>query len=236
MPALAIKLRKLGPVRGIYGINGNSFPARAAFMHPEAAAAFTELERTAGPFSYSDILRGADESLQACKTGRGSQPPGYSGHNFGISFDIAVDKVLKEKRWGYEKLCTTLEDRGFYPYRQDHSRGNEEWHFNFLGPHAEDIVRRTSVRNLWQRAAEEVIQSYYPKITPMGAVDIQQALQKLGLYSGEIDGNLGPLSFTAINLFNQTWSISPNAIGERFQRTLAFVAADKVIDVPAAVA
>lgn len=229
MPGLEIKLRKLGSVRGIYGINKSSFPTRAAYLHPEASAAFEKMERDSGPFVYSDILRGADESLAACKAGRASQPPGYSGHNFGLSFDIAVDQVLKEKHWTYDKLCAVLGTYGWHPYRQDRSRGNEDWHFNFLGNKATEILRRTSARALWQTAAEEAIQAYYPNITPMGAYDIQAALKKLRLYTGDLDGDLGPLSYIAINLFNQTWGISPNAIGERFQRTLAFVAADRVI-------
>jgi hypothetical protein len=226
---LTIQLKKLGPVRGIYGINKNAFPPRAAFMHPLAANAFIAVERDYGPLVYSDILRGAEESLVAVKEGRGAQPPGYSGHNFGLSFDIAVDQVLREKRWNYEKLCSILALYHFYPYRRDHSRGPEDWHFNFLGDKAEPILRRTLSRNLWQTAAEEAILQNYPNITPMGAVDIQACLKKLRLYTGDIDGSLGALSMTAINLFNHTWGISSGATGERFQRTLAFVAADKEI-------
>lgn len=227
---LTIKLKPLGTVRGIYGVNSNLFPARAAFMHPEAAAAFLALEKDEGPLVYSDILRGAAESLAAVKAKRGSQPPGYSGHNFGLAFDIAVDQVMKEKRWTYDRMCAALEEHGFYGYRQDRSRGPEDWHFNFVGTHSKEILRRTSARNLWQTAAEECIRVHYPSITPMGAVDIQTALKKLRLYPGDIDGSLGPLSYTAINLFNQQWGIGQNAIGERFQRTLAFVAADSEIE------
>ncbi len=226
---LKLQLKRLSNVRGIYGINKNLFPARAALMHPVAADAFTEMEAKDGPFVYSDILRGADESLAACNSGRGSQPPGYSGHNFGLSFDIAVDQVLKEKRWKFEKLCDVLAIYGFYPYRQDRSLGAESWHFNFLGANAPVILKRTSARPQWQYAAEEAIKVFYPNITPMGAVDIQAALKKLCFYTGDLDGDLGPLSMTAVNLFNQAWNISRGAVGERFQRTLAFVAAERVI-------
>lgn len=211
-------------------MNSNLFPTRAAFMHPEAADAFLRLEGEVGPLVYSDILRGAEESLAACKAGRGSQPPGYSGHNFGLSFDIAVDRVLKEKRWTYDRMCTVLAEHGWYGYRQDRTRGAEDWHFNYLGGWAKEVLRRTSARAKWQTVAEEAIQIHYPKITPLGAVGIQEALKKLGLYSGAIDGGLGSLSYVAINLFNKTWGISENAVGERFQRTLAFVACDREVE------
>jgi hypothetical protein len=227
MPALVIQLKRLNNVRGIYGANKNLFPTRAAFLHPAAAAAFEKMEREAGPFDYSDILRGADESLAACKAGKATQPPGYSGHNFGLSFDIAVERVMKEKRWTYPRLCTALTNFGWYPYRQDLSRGSEDWHFNYLGDKADEILKRTSTRNLWQNAAEEAIRVFYPNITPVGAYDIQVALKKLCLYSGDLDGHLGTLSFVAINLFNQQWGIGANAIGERFQRTLAYVASER---------
>ncbi len=225
---LTIRLKKLGAVRGIYGVNKNLFPTRAAFMHPDAAAAFMKMETEAGPFVYSDILRGAEESLIACKNGRGSQPPGYSGHNFGLAFDIAVEQVLKEKRWKYDKLCGVLAMYGFYPYRQDLSLGPESWHFNFLGDKADAILKKTMARSQWQNTAEESILEHYPNLTPMGAVDIQTCLKKLRLYTGDIDGSLGPISMAAVNLFNQTWNIGANAVGERFQRTLAFIAAERV--------
>jgi hypothetical protein len=228
---LQIRLKKLGKIRGIYGVSKNVFPDRAAYMHPDAAAALMALEQ-ATPLRYSDILRGADESLKACKSGRGAQPPGYSGHNFGLSVDIDVESILKERKWSYEKLVVFMAKYGFYPYRQDHSRGPEDWHFNFLGDQATAtaILKRTAARHLWQTAAEEIIRHYYPAITPLGAVGIQTCLKKLGLYSGDIDGDLGPLSSTAIDLFNRTWDISPRATGERFQRTLAFVAAELVME------
>lgn len=232
--ALVLHLRKLGKVRGIYPSKDGSirdlFPARAAFMHPEAAAAFLRMEQQEGPFIYSDILRGADESRKACMAGRGSQPPGYSGHNFGLSFDIDVEGVMRERKWGFEKLAKALMTHGFHPYRRDYSRGPEDWHFNYLGPYAQHILRKTKERAKWQFAAEEVIQSYYPGIAPLSSQDIQRSLKKLGLYSGDIDGDIGPLTKTAVNLFNQAWNIGLGLMNERFHRTLAFVAAERVVE------
>jgi hypothetical protein len=227
---LVLRLRKLGMVRGIYGPNKDLFPARAAFMYPEAAEAFHFMEKQEGPFSYSDILRGADESRKACMAGRGSQPPGYSGHNFGLSFDIDVERSMLERKWGYERLAKVLMTYGFHPYRQDLSRGAEDWHFNYLGPYAKHILRKTKERALWQTAAQEVINAYYPSFSPLSAHEIQAALKKLGLYSGEVDGNIGPLTKTSVNLFNQAWNIGIGLMNERFMRTLAFVAADKVVE------
>lgn len=227
---LTVRLKGLGKVRGIYGPNKESFPARAAYLHPEAATAFLGMEQQEGPARYSDILRGADESRKACMAGRGSQPPGYSGHNFGLAFDIDVEGVMRERNWTYERLAKVLMTYGFHPYRRDLSRGPEDWHFNYLGPYAQHILRKTSDRAKWQTAAEEVICSYYPNIAPLEPEEIQAALKKLGLYSGDVDGEIGPLTKTAVNLFNQAWNIGIGLMNDRFHRTLAFVAADRAVE------
>lgn len=227
---LVIKLKSLGHVRGIYGPHKDQFPTRAAFMHPEAADAFAAFNEETGPHAFSDILRGPDESLLAAKSGRGAQMPGYSGHNFGLSFDIDVERTMKEKNWSYEDVCRAAVNFGFYGYRQDLSRGAEEWHFNYLGLHAKDILPRTSDRGKWQYAAEEIIKVYYPRIVPLTTYEIQEGLKKVGMYSGSIDGQIGPLCKTSTSVFCQAWklgTVDPN--NEHFQRTLAFVTATKEI-------
>jgi hypothetical protein len=223
---LIIKLKSLGTVRGIYGPNKDQFPSRASFMHPDAADAFNAMRNEYGPLRFSDILRGADESLKAVQEGKGAQMPGYSGHNYGLSFDIDVIGVCREKKWDYDQLCTALQKYGFYSYRQDRSRGVEEWHFNYLGANAARVIAATAARDKWQFAAEAMIDYYYPNITPLTSYEIQEGLKTCGMYSGNIDGDVGPLCKIAVNSFCQAWRL-PNDMGPRFQRTLAFIAAER---------
>lgn len=229
---MRIRLRRLpSATLGIYGQQKDTMPRRALLLDPEAWEAFSILERTTDGLVYSDIYRSAESSLAAVESGRGAQPPGYSAHNFGLAFDVAVDETLKLREWRYDELLDVLVRHGWHCYRRDGRRGKEDWHQNYLGRRAKEILDQVSPddRNTWSRAAELAIQGKHSfQITD---AELQKALAKLGLYKGEIDGAIGPLSLQAIRAFERTWDLSPSdGKGARFRRTLAFVAADIEVD------
>jgi hypothetical protein len=223
---------QLHPVklRGIYGLSRDQLPARAAFLHPEAAASVDVLERDTGGLIYSDVLRSADASLAAVVSGRGAQPPGYSGHNFGVSVDLDVDRVLREKRWKYDRLLQVMELHGWYCYCRDGKRGEEDWHFNYYGPRAPDILSKlTTARVTWARGAEHAIEAFYPLASfVLKPTEIQTLLKKLSFYSGAVDGQFGPLTNQAVAAFCRAWEL-PNTTDLRFQRTLGFVGAERAV-------
>jgi hypothetical protein len=219
-----IILRRLpATVRGIYGPAKNTMPKRALFIHPDAYKSFMALIANA-TMVFSDILRSAESSMAAIAAGRGAQPPGYSGHNFGLAFDVAVGETLALNAWKYEHLLSYLSANGWECYRRDGTRGKEDWHFNFMvGLNMEAFKARAK----WQTAAEASIQERYRGQFSLDEKGIQAALAKLGLYKGEVDGDIGPLSRQAIAAFARSWNLKDGFdIGPRFQRTLAFVSAD----------
>jgi hypothetical protein len=223
-------LRQLAPLpSGIYGPRRDLFPERAAFLHPEAAEAFAALERDTGGLVYSDIYRSAASSLQALATKAGVQPPGYSAHGYGIAFDLAVDASLRRLGCTYQALLDRLASHGWHCHRRDGERGREDWHFNFLGPAAAEILSHTTGEHgSWSHAAELAIVAAYPELSErMEPTEIQMDLALLDLYAGKIDGDLGPVSKRAAEAFARAWHL-PAAHGTRFERTLRFVAAEVV--------
>jgi hypothetical protein len=228
---LKLKLRRLpSSTVGIYGPGKNIMPSRALLLHPDAAASFLAYESEVGGLVYSDIYRSAESSLNAIKTKQGVQPPGFSGHNYGLALDVAVNETLKRRGWTYPQLLAFMESKGWYCFRRDGKRGMEDWHMNYLG--TGDFARQTLsslVPGQWSKAAEAVIVANYGPALSLSHLDIQKCLARLKVYRGTLDGNIGPLSMEAIRTFCRGWRISVET-GPRFQRTLAFVAADYDIE------
>ena len=79
-------------------------------------------------------------------------------------------------------------------------------------------------------ALEAWIQDHYGPAMVLSPIQIQACLRRLRMYSGALDGELGPLSCQAVLVFQRAWGLpatgKANAIT---QRTLAFVSADLVI-------
>lgn len=229
---LLLLLRRMPvTVLGVYGAEGTPLPKRMRLLHPRASYAFEDANRAAnGGLVCSDMYRSAESSLEAVQTGRGAQPPGYSGHNYGYSIDLAIDKVLNATRMTYETLLRFMEGFGWYCYRRDGQRGREDWHFNYLGDHAGEIVPRL-VQGRWEQGAEGIIQVTYGPQFKLDPVGVQTCLQRLKLYRGELDGELGPLTRQAAGAFGRAWAVqATDFTNVRFQRTLAFVAAQYEIE------
>jgi len=231
---MKLELRALPPtVRGIYNTKAGpgTLPERFRYLWPPAADALLEMELDTGGLVYSDILRSAEESLAAMQRKAGVQPPGFSGHNFGFSFDVAVDETMKLRGWDYNRLLTELEAHGWYGHRRDGARGygkSESWHFNYLGSGGGKylVLARPGA---WAEPLEARVRDVYGAAFALTDSEVQACLKKLGMYAGDVDGVVGPLSKQAIGAFQRAWRLPEGPADSRTRRVLAFVAAERVI-------
>jgi hypothetical protein len=227
---MRLRLRKL-PARilGIYGAGKDELPERMRYLEPEAAESYLALEGSPRRLRVSDMLRSAESSLLACQQKRGVQPPAFSGHNYGLSIDVHVADCLRRFRMDKRTLDGFLAAAGWHCHRKDHALGAESWHFNYLGRGAEAhrYLAASAKASTTLAALEAKIQDRYGAAMKLSAVAIQTALQRLSMYSGALDGDLGALSKQAIQVFQRAWQLDPSGKPDaRTQRTLAFVAAD----------
>lgn len=226
---MLLRLKTVSGVRGIYGPGKDQLPARMCLLAPDAAESVARIVAEWGDrWAVSDMYRSAEASLAAVQAKTGVQPPGFSGHNFGVSFDLDVGHTTRALGLTYAALLDALAARGWFCHRRDGQLGPESWHFNFFG---EDAVKFLAAIDpgrpaTWSRGAEQCIQKRYPSAEcfQLGPDDIQAALAKLGMYRGAVDGKLGPLSLAAVGAFCRAWRL-PETTDDRFKRTLAFVAA-----------
>jgi hypothetical protein len=190
---------------------------RSLFMHPRAAASF--LADLADRVVVVDMFRAADASLVAVAHGHGSRSPGFSGHNFGLSIDVDVDRALRELGLNKSAFDRWMADRGWVCGRRDAMRGLDDRHYDYLrgangelAPDVETVIRATYGDALFPELEE-----------------CQILLRKLRLYSGVIDGTLGPLTAEAIAAFQRAWNLTTEPRGRRAmldprtRRTLAYV-------------
>jgi len=208
-------------------------PARARFLQKGAADALLQLESDIGHLVYTDIFRSPEASLLAVRTRRGVQRPAYSGHNYGLSFDIATEDTLATLGMDYKNLSVAMEAHGFYCHRRDLSDGSESWHWNWLGDDASTCLKDVvpTDHNTWKLAVEARIEQFYGHDFGLSPIEIQAGLAKLSLYHGAFDGKLGSLTSEAILAFQRSWGLTEDGIaGPITQRTLAYVSADRQID------
>lgn len=218
-----------GPAGDVYR---GRVPKRMLFLNPVAAASLLLLERDTGGLIYSDILRSAESSLSARRTKRGVQRPGYSGHNYGLSVDLDLDGILASGKLRYTDILVVMAAHDWHCHRRD-GRGpheSEAWHFNYLGPRSSDYLSHADVRSpaTWSLPVETRILELHANDFVMGPTRVQTLLQKLRFYSGELDGDMGPLSREAISAFQRAWDLPDDGVaGPQTQRTLAFVSAER---------
>lgn len=230
---MQLKLMKLPPLLGPSGDGYHGkMPTRALFAEPNVGRATVLLEQETGGLVYTDFFRTADAQLAAHEGKRGTQKVGYSGHGYGYSFDLEVDATLFRHAWNYDFLIRYLEDRGWHCHRRDGQRGMEDWHFNYFGPDAAQrylMLADPTQPVTWGRPVEAKIREQYDQDFFLSPTDVQTTLAKLGIYKGEIDSKMGPLTRAAITAFQRAWQLVPDGIpGVMTQRTLAYVAADVV--------
>lgn len=226
MGLLQLQLVAVPGVVGIYGARGDQFPARLAYLHPEAARAY-QAAAAELKLRVSDMYRSAADSLKARASKAGVQPPGYSAHNYGLAIDLAVDAVLAATGLTKTQLDQEMADFGWYCHRADSRRGAEDWHYNHLGnrDQAAELLRLCGNRARAPAADARIVGIYGDqlKLTPS---EMQEALLTLGLYTGKVDGILGPKSRDGLVKFQQAWQLEVTGqLDARTERTLAYVSA-----------
>lgn len=226
MPLLKIQVRQLSSVLGIYGQSKNFFPARAALLHPHAASAYAAFETAIGSIRVSDMFRTVEESMKARAEKAGVQPPGFSAHNFGLAVDVDVDDMLRRFRCTKPELDAKMAQYDWYCHRKDGNRGMEDWHYNYLGPSPEKWLASAS-KTSTAGAVEAKIVDLYAEGLSLDPSEAQEALKKMRMYSGDIDGEIGPRSRQAIAAFQRAWKLpATGELDARTERTLAVVTAE----------
>lgn len=223
---MILSLTPVDVPHGVYDIDGNGtkteMPRRACFLAPDAAQSWLDIQ---SQVVVSDMWRSPDSSLAAVQAGRGAAAPGFSGHNYGLSIDIDVQRTMRLVGVSLKaELDTWFNAHGWWCWREDHAlptwrpRPNEAHHFNFA---PNGVTYRNGNCVGWLNGE---IAKRYPVITvvPAARRDMQRDLRTLGLYSGAIDGIEGPLTRAAMRRFEAAWG---HVDAGRTLRTLAFVAA-----------
>lgn len=209
-------------------------PRRARYLAPDGARSLLNLDRDLGGLVYTDVFRSAEASVLARRERRGTKRPGYSAHGFGLAFDLDVTATLRRTRLKYVELVQQLSVYGWFCHRRDlDDAALEAWHFNYLGEL--DAARLLPLALLsdartWSAPIEQRIVERYGESFTLTSLELQEMLEQLGLYHGEIDGLVGPLTREAVAAFQRTWDLSEVGAGPATQRTLALVAADLVIE------
>lgn len=236
---LTLLLKRVPNVLGIYGTGkggipaGDYFPPSAALLHPDAASSYTSLEAATGKrLRVSDMYRTPEASLMAMQQKTGVMPPGFSGHGFGFSIDVAVDACLKAFGKSKQQFDEMMESFGWYCHRKDHGRGSEDWHYNFfgMGDVAAPYLAACARSVVTSPGVEAKMLAVYGASFLLDTVALQTLLQKLKMYGGALDGEFGPKTQQAVLAFERAWKLpedgSPDA---RMMRTLATVAAEQQI-------
>jgi hypothetical protein len=214
-------------VRGTEVIHGipHRLPTRSLFLHPLAARSF--LDELTDMVVVVDMLRSAEASLLAVSAGLGSRPPGYSGHNFGFSIDVALEPTLTTRGLSKAALDRWLVERGWYCARRDAQRGLDDNHYDYLRAGAELDLASTAdpVKDI-----EQLIMRVYEGTLFPDDEECQVLLRKLRMYGGLVDGVIGRYTSEAIAVFQRAWNLTadpkvrPGVLDTRTRRTLAYVA------------
>lgn len=240
-------------VRGAYPIGKhtpNGMPLRALFVHPEVWPAFRVI---APELVVSDLTRTAESSLARMATAPGlTQAPGYSHHNVGGAFDLDIMASVKRGNWrNRSAMDEHLIEMGFPPFwwkpganaPPPNKPGSETWHHSWL---PRDLHMREPHGRSTAAAAEDTMLRWYPWLdlstwrNPL--LSAQYMLKRLGHYSGALDGAFGPLSRTALAMFQRalmvrSWcrkkgvtDFEEGKLDKATARVLAFCAAERAIE------
>lgn len=218
---MILVMRRLPQLAGPQGDDYHGrVPQRALLMRPEAAEALLAFDDACGGAVYTDIYRSPPEVLAAHRAKGGTQPVGYSFHEFGGPVDVEVGETLKKLSWSYDDLCLAMAEHGFYCHRRDKNpTASESWHFNFLGQDAEQLLALcTDDHQTWARPAEAMIQKWYGDQLRLDAASISAALQAAGC--------------TSVHEFQEKWDLVADGVaGPITQRVLACVTAEiQIVD------
>jgi hypothetical protein len=239
MPLLTIKLQRVPNVLGIYGKSKDEFPQSASWLHPDAARGFAALQAGLGQrVRVSDVFRTAEQSLAARAMKSGVQPPGFSLHNYGIAIDIHTDAMLAALKLDKPALDKRFTEHGWFCHRKDGKRGMEDWHFNFLGvgDEAAPFLAASAKSSNTSAAGDAKIRAIHGDDLTLTPAEAQEALKKLRMYHGDLDGKFGPRSQQALMVFQRAWKlVDSGVLDAKTERTLAYVTANRVELDPASV-
>jgi hypothetical protein len=227
-------LRASSLLRTIDKFGKATMPKHLRWLHPEAARCF--INHLSHYVVVSDMLRSAQGSLRAVREKRGAADPGYSGHNFGFSIDIAIKATLEKLQLnGKAALDEWMNDRGWFCHRLDNRDAFEAWHYNYLGDgytDADGTVK--SARGSTNGHLQAKIANIYGAQMRLTAKEAQVALASLkpALYHGEADGIWGKWSKAACRSFQRMFDLKQTGdLDTKTSRTLAFVTSE-VVEVP----
>lgn len=214
---------KLSPVKApSYSGYKNTgwLPQRMALLEPKAAASFTRLMVAAkGCLHFTDVYRSVTTQIEAIRTASAAKrrlyaPPTKSGHNFGMSFDVAIDEslvllsrsddsVLREAGKSRDAMAEWLRDHEW------HGISTEQWHFDFLDGHVLVVDR---------------IDEFYGKCFTLSDLEVQRAVNELKIPSVPIlveDGVLGRQSLAAVSQARAYLGLDSGGADAWFRRVLA---------------
>jgi len=79
-----------------YGAKGGQVPRNRAFLAPDAARDFIQLQKdTGGDLVFWDVYRSVDRQVLLRKTMPNvANLPGFSAHNFGVALDVSLPSLL----------------------------------------------------------------------------------------------------------------------------------------------
>lgn len=217
-------------VKGIYATSNSWLPERMCLLHPEVVRSFAELQSDSKcELVYSDMYRTFAESLNARrKKGAGLVAfPGNSGHNWGISFDLAVEQSIKVLQSQHKISVTGTRNKkmielydyfaqfGWQPMnsvRQKFENGtgfcSEEWHFNSMIIDSKSVIDWTN-----ETFAEEL---------SLTIPEIKSCLNELGYKVWPINDVIDKATQDAILKFQKDYDLQVDGIpGKMTQRTLA---------------
>ena len=199
-------------------------PLRSMFLHPLAAASF--LADLADHVVVTDAYRSPEASLVALEAGTGSRPPGYSGHNYGLSIDVDVDAAMRDLGLDKPGFDRWMLERGWRCGRADGERGMDDRHYDFVKL-AELLGHADSGAPVLE--IEQLIALLYGDTLMPDLKECQLLLRRLRFYGGVDDGLVGPLTREATAAFQRAWrltgenEVKPGVLDARTRRTLAFV-------------
>lgn len=186
---------------------GFGMPARMCFLHPRAAMQLTLAQNDLGNnLVFSDMWRPMVESLNRKYRGGVvstiTKPPGFSGHNFGLSFDIDTEKTMKLTGLTKRQLDAALAKHGIECHRRDGLLKVEAWHYNCLTPEALSKIGSSSAPAVEWLAGQLYAQTWNP--TPS---QIQRALNITMHANLKVDGKIGAATRAAVTLFQKKWHL-----------------------------
>ena len=194
LPSFTLVRFPQGIFRDIYGNPDKLVPrmrwVNSAVSHVIKAIADSDIS---GDIVITDFYRKPSESYIALhKKGGMVAPPGLSGHNYGLSMDIAVDATCTKTGLVRPLLAQKLSELSAFGIP------SEAWHYNFMFRVAHEYffsLFDTFPEKAVKKIKSSLISTYSANIAPVTTVKALQA--DLGL---KADGVLGKRTILAVTM------------------------------------